>query len=295
MSYDESYIKRMDNSLRRNLMKRYRSKGCSVFEWSCEDEGWQIPSERIERLLFDKGKGCFFKDKGVYKIGAIATSTVDFNWFGEPVKWFALPPFMSQTTDLIECSLKDSVYVHNDLDDTPTMNFIRPWVDKLVLTERLKENNMRITSAGIVFEVPNQGKSFQTNAVANKLMEGVPYITTNTTMKGMNVLNPGIPFLGAEYNEVYLDYDSKILQILGIENLDTKKKERMIVDEATSNDNETVLDITEELKCRQTACERVEELWGLNLTVNLISFNVSDDVTEEDENEGEKDESGSTV
>ena len=48
-----------------------------------------------------------------------------------------------------------------------------------------------------------------------------------------------------------------------------EKKERLITDEATANDEQQLFNVGAMLKARQEACEKINEMFGLNISVDL--------------------------
>lgn len=126
-----------------------------------------------------------------------------------------------------------------------------------------------------------------------KILEDVDYnensiICNRSTMPNeFNVLKTGvdpdsITALWAHYNNL----QSEIRTLLGINNVtQLDKKERLIVDEANSNDILTDLNLDYRMKSYQKFCDLVNELWGLDISVvnniQTIENKVEDENMEE--------------
>ena len=57
--------------------------------------------------------------------------------------------------------------------------------------------------------------------------------------------------------------------MLGINTLAVEKKERLITDEANANNEAIDFNIGAMLKARQDACEEINKMFGLNVSVTL--------------------------
>ena len=71
---------------------------------------------------------------------------------------------------------------------------------------------------------------------------------------------------------------NEALQFLGINSLQTEKKERLITDEASSNNELINLNLQSMLIPRQEACKQFNKLFGLEGTDKEISVRVRSDL-----------------
>ncbi|MPM09431.1 hypothetical protein SDC9_55748 [bioreactor metagenome] len=68
----------------------------------------------------------------------------------------------------------------------------------------------------------------------------------------------------------------ELLTFLGINNANTSKKERMIVDEVNVNNIHILMNLDIEYKNRQKACEEINKKYGLNVEVEMVIEELQD-------------------
>lgn len=89
----------------------------------------------------------------------------------------------------------------------------------------------------------------------------------------------------------YLNIHARLLAILGLNsNPNEDKKERLIVDEVNANNEFIAYNIYKELAWRRRFCDYVNELWGLDITVE-INPEVKSYVRPDDTGDGMQDDS----
>lgn len=86
-------------------------------------------------------------------------------------------------------------------------------------------------------------------------------------MSSLNVLNTGIQCYLTDMWANAQSYLQQCLNALGVDNSFSSKKERMVQAEATGNDITIRHTLENELKCRQRACELINKMYGLNVSV----------------------------
>lgn len=114
--------------------------------------------------------------------------------------------------------------------------------------------------------------------------EGAILTTKNFTVDGVNVVPVGQASRGGILTDMW-DHKhqiiNEILTRMGINNANADKKERLLTDEVNANDQLITDSIKFMLDSRKTACKQINEMFGLNLSVEL---NVDKAETEVGEN-----------
>lgn len=88
-------------------------------------------------------------------------------------------------------------------------------------------------------------------------------IKNNFGSDSIKALKTEAPFVADKLMEYKKQIWNEALTFLGINNLSNEKKERMITDEASSNNELINLNLQARLSCRKKACEQFNELFGL--------------------------------
>ena len=91
-------------------------------------------------------------------------------------------------------------------------------------------------------------------------------------------INTQAPFVADKIMEYKKQIWNEALQFLGINTLQTEKKERLITDEASSNNELINLNLQSMLIPRQEACKQFNKLFGLEGTDKEISVRVRSDL-----------------
>ena len=90
--------------------------------------------------------------------------------------------------------------------------------------------------------------------------EPVTYIESGM-LQNLQVLNTQAPFVADKLDTLYYSTLGKILTYIGINNNQVEKKERLTNDEINSNNDWVNVHLMTALRCRQEACEKINELF----------------------------------
>lgn len=260
----------------------------SMFEWK------NLPSTIDERFLelalFSKGMAVFFNDEEIGYLALNTTISGGFNVYRIPIRRraFAVNGYQKDLTD------KDSVIIFNNLLHTNSMLDVKMFAEKLADIDRTIIVNARAQKTPVLITCTenerltmlNMYKEFDGNAP-------VIYGDKGLNSKGLSVLKTDAPYNADKLYQLKTQYWNEALTYLGISNINSVKKERMITDEVTRNQGGVVASRYSRLESRRQACRQINEMFGLDIWCDyredyrqLDEFIQSEEVTGEPDTEG---------
>lgn len=258
----------------RTIYNKYRLIAMNAFEWKGLPDG--IEARHIERELFMNGKAIFFRDPAM---GFMCLRCVDergINVYGEPLYYRAQGFGYNQ-----RFSADDCVIIENNINREATDPFIMFYTNKLTEAERTMDVNVKANKTPVVFACDdNDILSFK--AIFQQVDGNVPAIYADKRMNldAIGVFDTKVKFLCNELMDYKKSVENELLTFLGINNIAQDKKERLITDEAESNDQliESFADL--QLEARKRACEEINKMYGLNVSVDKRERKVEEHVDE---------------
>ena len=245
----------------RILYDKFKMLSCSAFEWEGLPEG--IEEKYIERYLFDHGKAIFFRDPAMSFMCLEAQTSGQLNVYGEPVKWFASGFNYHKTYNADQC-----VIIDNNPLRLSTHDFVMFYVNKLTESERTMDVNVKAVKTPFIIACDD--KDVLTFKRIFQMIDGntpAIYADKGLNLDALNVLKTDAKFLGNELMDYKKSVENELLTFLGYDNLSVDKKERVNLVEANSNNHMTKSFAELQLESRKLACERINEMFGLSLSV----------------------------
>lgn len=255
---------------RENCLAYYIGKmirlGQSVYEWN------DIATGRlIERYLWEDGRCIVWNSP---ELGLTVSRCMEKGWNVNGDAVLFQPVFDMETDARIErpiLSTAECVAIY----DLPVKEVKRS--DCLWLCAQIADVNDTIRT-----QVSNQKTPMVAYAGSKKMVEklksaiidiasGIKALVLDMDMRDqIQVLDFNAPYNVESLQQYLWSIESEMLEFLGIDSQDAfQKKERLIVDEQEGNDELLNYMLASGLKMRRYAADRINEMFGLGLDVNV--------------------------
>lgn len=261
----------------RSYFYRLLDIALSVFKWEGLPDG--IDSRQMEYWLLRDGFVGFLKDDDL-KTGKNAEAAPegyavlpimlygDFDLYNIPKSRRA---YAINGTQLTLDEL-DSEIIWNNQARIPMWETLHLFASRLTNAERTVDVNITNQKTPVIFRCTDQ----QRLSVKNIMMKikGSVYaflVDKNVDLSTVQIDDIKPPMVSPEVQAVKHQYWNEALTYLGIENVNTEKKERLVSDEVYSNMGDVEAQRFTRLIARKDAAEAINKRFGLNVSVEFRS------------------------
>lgn len=230
-------------------------------EWTGLPEG--IEARHIERLLFNPGFAVFFRDPNMSYMVLEGNQDGHLNVYGDPLGYRVHGVNYQRHLRADEC-----VIIRNNLLALPTEPFIIHYVNKITEAERTMDVNIKACKTPVVFACDDKDV-LTFKRIFQQVDGNVPAIFADRglNLDSIQAFLTGVKFMGNELMDYKRSVESDLLTFLGQDNTPVDKKERLITDEAEAN-NQLIASFADlQLEARKKACEEINAMFGLNVSV----------------------------
>ena len=246
--------------------KRLRLLALSIFEW--ENLPDSMSARFLESCLYWYGKAAIVNDDTLGIINLKCTPSEALNIYGDAIEYHCYSTGYDNTFPL-----DDMVYVRNNLEAAPTDATIQLFAQRLYEAERTIEVNIKAQKTPVIILCDEKQRLTMKN-VYQKFDGNEPVIfgKKGLDLDDIKVLRTDAPFVADKLEEYKRNVWSEALSFLGINNIMTEKKERLVTGEVDANNELIDLSAQTMLLTRQLACEQYNKLWGGNISVRQRSY-----------------------
>lgn len=243
------------------IYQKYKLIAINEFKWNGLPAG--ILERHIERELFARGFTSFFKHPKMTYLSLPCDSTGEVNVYGDALKYRAHGQNLTH-----DFKADDAVIIENNKLRIPTKDFIMFYANKIAEAERTMDVNVKANKTPVIV-VCDDKDVLSFKRIFQQVDGNTPAVFADRSLNLDNIqaLDLKARFLGKDLMDYKKSVENELLTFLGINNTPVEKKERLITDEANSNNEliESFFDIG--LEARQRACEEINAMFGLNVSV----------------------------
>ena len=288
MNFRNNY-KFIDNLLMNDLtfydyLDRFRKVALSVFEWVNLPK--TMNSMWLEKCLFYEGQATLLKDKNYGFINTKCCSDGDINIYGLPSSLHCYS-FQYDTSRKLYTGLtsntddfEDCILVQNNWERIPTTGTIELFAFRLYEAEQTAFTNIKAQKTPVLLLVDETQRLMMEN-LYSQYDGNKPFIfgdKKQINQDTLKAIRTDAPFVADKIIDYKKEIWNEALTFLGINNIMVDKKERLITDEANSNNELINLNLQSYLAPRQEACRQFNEKFGLTGTDKEISVRVRSDL-----------------
>lgn len=236
---------------------RLRMLATSLFTWKNLDEIAGTGASRfLEQTLFDNGRACFVKDEKLGYMALAVNPSDKLNVYRMPTKVMAWSIGYNK-----QFNFNDIVYIMNNEIEMPTARTLQLFAYRLYNCERTIDVNLNAQKTPILIEGNNKNMMTLKN-VYMQYDGNAPVVFGNKDFdinQRVNVLKTDAPWLVTDLDTHKHQIFNDALTVLGIDNANTDKKERLITNEVESNEQLITYYLNCWYKTRKKACDMINE------------------------------------
>lgn len=245
-------------------LDRLTELAISMFEWKDLPDG--IDERFLEYTLFTDGQAVFFRDEelGDYLCLQVATNG-GFNVYRIPLRRraYAVNGYQRQL------NIENSVIIYNNMLRKNSIRTVKLYARRISNLDRIIDVNANAQKTPVLV----QGTETQKLTLENLYKEydgnsPVIFGYKDMDLKGLTVLKTDAPFVSDKLYQLKTQLWNECLTYLGISNLNIQKKERLVADEVVRNQGGTIASRYSRLNARRQACEQINKMFGLNISVD---------------------------
>ncbi|MBO7692641.1 MAG: hypothetical protein J6T10_08420 [Methanobrevibacter sp.] len=274
-----------------DYLYRFRRIALSMFEWVNLPQG--MNARYLEECLYYNGKAALLKDEKYGFINTKCAGTGYVNIYGLPTRLNCYSySFNSQRTlytglnpinteeERIDRENEECILVQNNWECLPTVSSMELFAYRLYEAQVTCDTNIIAQKTPVLLVADETQRLFLEN-LYNQYNGNQPFIFGDKQQLGeqtLKAINTEAPYVADKITEYKKEIWNEALTFLGVNNIMLEKKERLVTDEANSNNELINLNLQSFLAPRQEACKQFNEKYGFTGTDKEISVRVRSDL-----------------
>lgn len=290
IQYNLTETEKTFNTVKNMLSDHFKNVAINIIEWKRKN-GKPISSicagltsQMLEKFLYENGKAIFCKDDLIGFLALKVAPANKVNVYGKPTNFRAIGWNYNK-----EYNIDNSVIINNNSLQKATAEIIDYYCTKLADIELTKDLNRNALKMPYILET-TEDTMLSAKNTWKKINSTEPVIYKNKSRSsadgiGVSVQNNGVPAILDKLEDDYNCYVAKILTVLGLDNYVEDKKERVQSAEVDSQQEYIISNFRPSLRERQEACDKINEMFGLDLMVDYVK---AEQIETEEDNESDE-------
>ena len=253
----------MNNATFRQYYNRLTELSISMFEWVNLPDS--VDPRFLELTLFADGQAVFFEDEVLGYLVLQNAMGGNLNHYRIPKKRraHAVNGYRKDLND------ENSVIIFNNYLHSDSRLDVEMFARRLYNLDRAIDVNANAQKTPILIQCEETQRLTMVNLYQKfDGNEPIIYGDKNLNPNSLKVLKTDAPYVADKLYQLKTQIWNEALTYLGISNINTTKKERMISDEVIRNQGGTIASRYSRLQSRREAAEQINKMFGLNIEVN---------------------------
>lgn len=257
------------------------------FKWDNLPNG--LLSRRFEQMLFKYGVGAFFYNDKIDTFCVLpVANNGQLDIYSEPIAW-TVTGYNYSNQGL---NIENSVLIRNNYFCVPSQQDVIFYSQKIAKIQRTIDVQLEQIKTPYIIK-SNDRKLLSMRNILSKKEDGelAIFIDEGLSIDNFNLFPTPTNYVIDKLTAHKSSVESEFLKLYGFDNVDMEKGERLVVAELEKNEevtNNGYMSVM--LEMRKEACDLINEMFGLNISVSLNREEQEfEEDFEEDFEEGEED------
>lgn len=243
------------------LYNRFLNLALNRFNWSNLPTG--LSSRKMEEMLCKHGKVMFYKNQQGVLLALPCYGTGLVDCYNEPITYEVIGVSYND-----KVNREDGVVIRNNSLGTGDNDDLLLFAERINEVEQTMDVNLFQMNLHSILLCDEKERLTIRNIIQQiREFKYVILGRKGLSLSAIEILTSNIPYIIDKLQLQKTELMNELLTFLGINNANTDKKERLIVDEVNANNDFILVNLDHMFDERKKACEEINKMFGLNIIV----------------------------